>query len=187
MKKVTLKIDNVEATVPEGTTLLQAAREIGIVIPTLCYHEELKPFGACRLCMVEVIRCKQSRLVASCVYPVEEGLEVRTQTERVERVRRMILELLLPVAPFGPIKDLASRCGIETSRFERDEEAPNCTLCGLCARYCEEIVKKDAVGFVGRGINRKMALLPEKGDTCIFCRKCYTLCQGNLFSAMAES
>lgn len=186
MRKISLSINHGEVTVPEGTTLLQAAKEMGIEIPTLCYHEELKPYGACRLCMVEITRGTLRRLVASCVYPAEEGLEVRTDTEEVKNVRRMILELLLTVAPVGPIKDLAAHYGVKASRFNLDEEGPYCTLCGLCVRYCEEIVKKDAVGFVGRGIRRKVSLLLEKGDTCLFCRKCYTLCEGNLFSTMAE-
>jgi NADH dehydrogenase/NADH:ubiquinone oxidoreductase subunit G len=118
---------------------------------------------------------------------VEEGITVQTDSEKVRKIRKMILELLLPIAPTGPIKDLASQYGMAASRFEATEEPPSCTLCGMCVRYCEEIVKKDAVGFVGRGTERKVTLLPERGNLCMFCRKCYTLCEGNRFSAMAES
>jgi NADH dehydrogenase/NADH:ubiquinone oxidoreductase subunit G len=186
MKKTTLQIDGRKVSVPEGTTILQAARDLGIDIPTLCHHEELLPYGACRLCMVEISRDKGGRLVASCVYPVEEGLKIKTDTTRVKKVRKMILELLLPTAPVGPLKSLASEYGIEKSRFTPEEQPTFCTLCGLCVRYCNEIVRKDAVGFVGRGVDREVSLLPGKDDICVLCRKCYDLCEAGRFPIIAE-
>ncbi|MDA8306152.1 MAG: 2Fe-2S iron-sulfur cluster-binding protein [Deltaproteobacteria bacterium] len=189
MKTVTLKINGLEVSAREGASVLDAARAAGFDIPTLCSHEELEPAGVCRFCMVEITRGTKSRLVASCVYPVENGLEVQTESDRVKKIRRMLIELLLPVAPSGPIGALAKRYGVEKSRFELDNpgQAPaNCSLCGLCVRYCEQIGGGDAVGFLGRGVSRKVALMPDKGDECVFCRKCYSICNSGRFVEMAE-
>jgi len=187
MKDVTLKIDGRDVTVDQGKTLLEAAKTIGIQIPTLCYHEEVEPAGVCRFCMVEVKKGNRSRLVASCVYPVEEGIEVLTETDRINQVRKMILELLLPVAASGPLKAMAKKYGIEKSRFEvAEEEETHCTLCGICVRYCEQVVKENAAGFVGRGVERKVSLIAEKGDACVFCQKCFELCHGGRFVEIAE-
>ena len=187
MKDVTLKIDGREVTVTEGTTLLEAAKSIGIPIPTLCHHPEVEPAGVCRFCMVEVKKGDRTRLVASCVYPAEAGIEVQTETEQVNRVRKMILELLLPTVASGPIKALAKKYGIDQSRFELGEEEPShCSLCGICVRYCEQVSGGHTVTFVGRGVDRKVALLPEKGDACVFCQKCFELCHGGRFVEIAE-
>lgn len=189
MNTVTLKINGKELSAKEGTTVLEAARSQGIDIPTLCAYDELEPAGACRMCMVEITRGKKTRLVTSCVYPVENGLEVQTETDRVNKIRKMLIELLLPVAPSGPINALAKRYGVEKTRFKLDtaKEAPtNCSLCGLCVRYCEQVKGEYAVGFLGRGVNRKVALLPGKGDECVFCRQCYSLCNSGRFIEMAE-
>lgn len=187
MKEITLKINGQNVTVGEGTTLLKAAKAAGVVIPTLCCHEELEPAGVCRFCMVEIKKGTRSRLVASCVYPAEEGLEVETDTEKVHKIRKMIIELLMPIAESGPVKALAKQYGVEQSRFTLvDEEPTHCTLCGVCVRYCDQIVKEGAVGFIGRGVKRKVALLPEKGDRCVFCRKCYEICNAGRFVEIAE-
>jgi NADH dehydrogenase/NADH:ubiquinone oxidoreductase subunit G len=187
MKEITLKINKRQVTVPEGFTLLEAAQKAAVKIPTLCHHEELEPYGGCRLCMVEITRGKKTRLVAFCVYPVEEGLTVKTDTESVIKVRKMILELLLPLAPTGPLKKLAREYGVRKSRFIIDEEPSYCTLCGLCVRYCDEVIKEDAAGFIGRGIDREVLLVPEKGDACVFCRKCYELCEAGRFPLLSEA
>lgn len=187
MSDLTLKIDGREVTVAEGTTVLEAAKSIGIQIPTLCHHSEVEPAGVCRFCMVEVKKGNRSRLVASCVYPAEQGLEVQTETEKINSVRKMILELLLPTAPSGPIKALAKKYGIEKSRFElADEEPSHCTLCGICVRYCDQVTGEHVAGFVGRGVKRKVSLMAEKGDACVFCQKCYELCHGGRFVEIAE-
>ena len=188
MSTVTLKINGREATAEEGTTVLEAARSLGIDIPTLCAWDEVEPAGVCRMCMVEIARGGKTRLVTSCVYPVENGLEVQTETERVNKIRRLLIELLMPVAPSGPIAALAKRYGVEKSRFRLDkhQEPANCSLCGLCVRYCEQVVGENAVGFLGRGVNRKVALTPDKGEECAFCRKCYSLCNSGRFVELAE-
>ena len=91
MAKIKLEIDSKPVEADEGTTILQAARKIGIDIPTLCYDERMAPYGGCRLCTVEIGKNKRTRLVASCVYPVEEGLVVTTESERLTKIRKMII------------------------------------------------------------------------------------------------
>ena len=176
MGSIKLKIDNKPVEAEEGMTILQAARGAGIDIPTLCYDERLASYGACRLCTVEITRDNRTRLVASCVYPVEDGLVVKTDTERLRRIRKMILELLLPLSPTGPLESLAQKYGIKKSRFTAEPTA--CVLCGLCVRYCAEIKKANAIGFIGRGIERTVAFLPEVAPSvCPTCsRECLTLC-----------
>ncbi len=177
MEKIQLEIDDRLVEVEEGTTLLQAGRKAGIDIPTLCYDERLAPYGGCRLCMVEIGKNNRTRMVASCVYPVEDGLVVRTNSARVAKIRRMILELLLPLSPTGPIESLARKYGLERSRFSG--ENAGCSLCGLCVRYCAEVKKVNAIGFIGRGVERSVAFLPEVATReCPNCRECFTLCRG---------
>ena len=118
---INLKINGLEVAVEEGTTLLEAAKFLNFPIPTLCHMEGLTPYGACRLCVVEIGEGERSRLVTSCTYPAEEGLVVRTASERVLRARRMILELLLASCPQSKIiQDLASAHRITTQRFRQE-------------------------------------------------------------------
>src|SRR4030042_6137697 len=115
---INLKINGLNVSVERGTTLLEAAKFLGFPIPTLCYMEGLSPYGACRLCVVEIGEEPKTKLVSSCTYPVEEGLKVRTASTRVLRARRMILELLLASCPqYKVIQDLASAPGIRQQRF----------------------------------------------------------------------
>lgn len=175
MREVTLEIDGRQIKAKEGMTILEAARNVGIDIPTLCYHEKLAPYGACRLCTVEISRNKRTRLVTACVYPVEDGLVVKTESPRVIKIRKMLLELMLASAPAKVIEDLALRYGVEKPRFEA--ERTMCVLCGLCVRYCAEIKKANAIGFVGRGIERKVVFFPEIASTvCMSCKECFGLC-----------
>lgn len=175
MKEVNLEIDGRQVKAKEGMTILEAARSVGIDIPTLCYHEKLAPYGACRLCTVEISRNKRTRLVTACVYPVEDGLVVKTESPRVIKTRKMLLELMLASAPAKVIEDLAFRYGVEKPRFEA--ERTMCVLCGLCVRYCAEIKKANAIGFVGRGIERKVVFFPEIASTvCMSCKECFGLC-----------
>ena len=177
MGSIRLEIDSKPVEAEEGMTILQVAREVGIDIPTLCYDERLAPYGACRLCTVEITRDNRTRLVASCVYPVENKLVVKTESERVIKIRKMILELLLPRCPTGPIETLAKKYGLEKSRFPGEDTG--CVLCGLCVRYCTEIKKANAIGFIGRGVERDVAFLPEVASkVCPSCRECLAICPG---------
>jgi bidirectional [NiFe] hydrogenase diaphorase subunit len=171
MKTIRLEIDGKQIEAKEGSTILEVARENGINIPTLCNHPELEPSGVCRLCMVEISKNKRTKLVASCVYPVEENLVVKTDTEKIKKIRRMIVELLWPTVP-----GLAKELGVEKSRFV--PENTECCLCGLCVQYCANVKKLGAVYFKGRGINRQPAILPELADECAYCTKCHSLCPG---------
>jgi len=173
---IRLTIDGREVEVKEGTTALEAAKELGIEIPTLCYHEAVKPYGACRLCVVEVSKRKRSRLLTSCTYPVEEGVEVKTSSPKVIRARRMIAELLLARCPnVKRIQDLARQYGIEKPRFRTEDE--ECILCGLCARVCEQVVGISAINFVNRGTERQITTpFDISSDVCIGCGACAYVC-----------
>jgi len=175
LQKVTLTINDREVTAKEGMTILEAANDAGIYIPTLCYHEKLAPYGACRICTVELSRNGRSRLVTSCVYTVENGLIVKTESPKVIKVRKLLLELMLASSPAKAIQDLARQHGIEKRRFE--SEKTNCILCGLCVRYCSEVKQANAIGFVGRGTERRVVFHPEIASTvCASCRECFSLC-----------
>jgi bidirectional [NiFe] hydrogenase diaphorase subunit len=176
VSKLSLTINNHKVTTEEGTSILEAARSAGIDIPTLCYHEKLAPRGACRLCLVEITKGQRKRLVTSCVYLAEEGLKVETESEPVVRIRKMLLELMLASSPgVKAIQDYARRYGITRSRF--DIEPDFCILCGLCVRYCHEVKGKNAIGFVGRGTQRKVMFFPDiAAEECPKCGECFPLC-----------
>lgn len=185
MESIRLEIDGKFVEAQEGMTILQAARGAGIDIPTLCHDERLAPYGACRLCTVEITKDNRTRLVASCVYLVEGGLVVETNSERVNKIRKMLLELLLPLAPTGPLESLARKYGLEGSRFTAEQTS--CVLCGLCVRYCAEIKKANAIGFIGRGIDREVAFLPEVAPkVCASCRECFAICPGGKLASETD-
>jgi heterodisulfide reductase subunit A len=173
---ITLTIDSKKVQVEDGTTILQAAEKLGIQIPTLCYHKSLSPYGACRLCLVEIEGPRRTIIQASCVYPAQEGLVVRTDTERVLRNRRIMIELLLARCPDSPqIKDLAQQMGVKESRFPKKNE--DCILCGLCTRVCEERMGVGAINFVSRGPTRKVSVPYDKhSPVCIACGACKVVC-----------
>jgi NADH dehydrogenase/NADH:ubiquinone oxidoreductase subunit G len=176
MSEILLQIDGIEVKAKEGTTLFDAAQSVGIGIPTLCYRDNLKPYGACRVCVVEIESGGRSRLVAACVYPVESSLVVRTDSEKVNKARKMILEELLAHAPDSTeLQYLAEVYGADKDRFEK--EPSFCVLCGLCVRYCDEIKKKNAVGFSDRGPRREITFVPEvAARECWDCKECFSLC-----------
>jgi len=176
---ITLTIDNKKVEVEEGSTVLQAAEKLGIKIPTLCHHRSLEPYGACRVCLVELSGPGGPVIQASCVYPAQEGLVVKTDTERVLKNRRIMLELLLARCPDSErIKEMAREMGIEESRFPKKNE--DCILCGLCTRVCEERMGVGAVNFVNRGSERKVAVPYDKhSPICMTCGACSVVCPTN--------
>jgi len=173
---ITLKINGLETSVEEGTTILEAAQSLGFPIPTLCHMEGLSPYGACRLCVVEIGEGEKTKLVTSCTHRAQEGLVVRTASSRVLRARKMILELLLASCPQSKvIQDLAAAHEIRTQRFKQEYE--DCILCGLCVRMCEEQMMAKAIGFRGRGENRSIGTpFDVKSETCRLCGGCMYVC-----------
>jgi len=173
---ITLKINGLSATVEEGTTLLEAARFLGFPIPTLCHMEGLTPFGACRLCVVEIGEGPKAKLVSSCTYPAEEGLKVRTASQRVVRARKMVIELLLASCPQSKvIQDIASAHEVRQQRFRQEYE--DCILCGLCVRMCKEQMAGHAIGFRGRGEHRTIGTpFDIKSEKCRLCGGCIYVC-----------
>jgi NADH dehydrogenase/NADH:ubiquinone oxidoreductase subunit G len=176
MSQVTLEIDGTKVQAEEGMTILEAARSVGISIPALCHHDQLEPYGACRICTVEIEGRGRTNLVAACLYPVEQGLVVRTRSERVDKTRKVLLELMLAHAPDAPeMQELAREYGADKDRF--DKESSFCILCGLCVRYCAEVKKNNAVGFVDRGTRREIVFIPEiASEVCWDCKECFPLC-----------
>ena len=173
---ITLQINGLETSVEEGTTLLEAARFLGFPIPTLCHMDGLSPYGACRLCVVEIGEGPKAKLVSSCTYPAQEGLKVRTASARVVRARKMVLELLLASCPQSKtIQDLASAHDVRRQRFRQEYE--DCILCGLCVRMCEQQMMAKAIGFRGRVQNRSIGTpFDIKSEQCRLCGGCMYVC-----------
>jgi NADH dehydrogenase/NADH:ubiquinone oxidoreductase subunit G len=176
---ITFTIDGFEVEGEKGQNVLQVALDNGFDIPHLCYHEALKPYGACRLCQVEVTKGGRTRLTTSCNYPVLEGISVQTNTEKITRATKMVIELLLARCPGVPIiKDLANEYSVGEPRFTLDND--DCILCGLCERVCREVVGVDAITFLGRGSERKVGPpLEINPQTCIACGACVYICPTN--------
>jgi NADH dehydrogenase/NADH:ubiquinone oxidoreductase subunit G len=185
--KIPIIIDGHLVEVDKGATIINAAKKAGVFIPTLCYHEALKPYGACRLCIVEVVQNRQRRLVTSCNYPAEAGMEVLTDTLKVRQMRRMIVELLLARCPEMPaVQILARRMGIEISGF-RKRETKECILCGLCVRFCEEVVGASAIGLSNRGTEREVSTpFKAASDVCIGCGSCTYICPTGCIGMVAD-
>jgi NADH dehydrogenase/NADH:ubiquinone oxidoreductase subunit G len=176
---VTLTIDGREFQAEEGRTILEVARDNGIEIPALCYNEGVEPYGACRLCLVEISKNRRTRLVTSCLYPIEEGLVVNTASERVVANRKMLMELLLArCSGVKVIEDLARKIGVEKPSFKPEYlEKNECILCGLCVRACREVVGTSAISLANRGVNREVAApFLETAPDCIGCGSCVFIC-----------
>ncbi len=200
---VTLTIDGQKVTVPAGITVLEAARQMGIDIPTFCHDPELSRPGACRICVVEIKGWRN--LPPSCVTTVTEGMEVETESEAVVEARRTILDLLLANHPqdcmtcqkFGDCRlaDYAYRYGLKKTTFVGEQtnvpvdessavitrDVNKCILCGKCVRVCAEIVGRNVVDFVSRGFTTKVSPalelgLGEKEAGCVSCGSCVAVC-----------
>ena len=183
MNEIVLQIDGNEVAAREGMTILEAAQKAKIFIPTLCNHEKLDSYGACRICTVEIEKRGRTHFVASCLYPVEQDLVVRTRSAKIDQIRKMILELMLAHAPEAQaLQDLAQTYGANQDRFEK--EPSFCILCSLCVRYCAEVKKKNAISFVDRGIRREISFIPEiASKECRSCKECFPLCPTSYLQA----
>lgn len=198
---VNLTIDKVKVTVPKGTTILNAAKGIGIDIPTLCYEQELEIYGGCRMCVVEVERAK--KLAASCTTPVSEGMVVYTESKRVVEARKVILSLLLANHPndcltchkagncklqeyayrydvkFGEITGEKHAYPLEENNPYIERNMNKCILCGKCVRTCSQVKERRILGFSGRGFKTKVTTafdMPYEKSDCVSCFRCVSVC-----------
>ncbi|MFA4874692.1 MAG: 2Fe-2S iron-sulfur cluster-binding protein [bacterium] len=176
MSKITITIDGEKVEADVGERLLDVCRRKGVFIPTLCEHDDLVPYGACRLCIVEWDRGDWSKIVTSCNFPVKDGQIFKTNSEKVTRERKMIMEFTLARSSKTPeIIELAKMLGVESTRFTASDEG--CILCGMCIRACSEVVGANAIGFAERGSGRKVSspFYLEATD-CIGCGSCAYVC-----------
>ncbi|PLX44763.1 MAG: (2Fe-2S)-binding protein [Deltaproteobacteria bacterium] len=183
MSEVRLTIDGSEVVAAEGMTLLDAARTVGIEIPTLCHHDKLEPYGGCRICTVEVEAWGRTKYVVGCVYPVEADIVVRTRSEKIDQIRKTILELMLAHAPDShDLAEMAKEYKADPGKYRR--ESSFCIHCGLCVRYCDEIKGKNAVTFVDQGASREISFIPEiAAKECWDCKECFPLCPTSALQA----
>jgi heterodisulfide reductase subunit A len=178
---VTVNIDGTQVEVLEDTTILKAAEKAGIWIPTMCHCDYFEPYGVCRLCSVEIVRGKRSRVVTSCNYPVREGLTVKTNSDKIKWIRKIIMELMLSRWPnVKVVKDTAELLGVSAPRFaslERDEAENACILCGMCVNVCKDVVGANVLGFANRGILREVVVpFDNYSEQCIGCGACAYVC-----------
>ncbi len=167
----------------DGETILNVARRVGIEIPTLCHHDAVEPAGACRLCLVEITHADWKGwkgLVASCLYLVEEGLQVTTDNEEIFQARRTVLDLLAARCPGSDvIADLAARYGLKRTSFKKAKVATTCILCGLCVRICA-VKGCNAINTAGRGIEKRISIPFKRPPAdCIGCASCAQICPTN--------
>jgi bidirectional [NiFe] hydrogenase diaphorase subunit len=176
-KTIHISINGKNIQAVEGMTVLEVAKKEGIYIPTICHHAALKPEGTCRLCIVEVGGSVRPGIRVSCIQEVKEGLKVETETERINRNRRLILELLLGRSPDTQyLIDLAAKYGVTSSRFLTGE-SNDCVLCGRCVRVCRDEIGVYALCSVNRGQERKITTDFERlSDYCIGCGSCAQVC-----------
>ncbi len=198
MDQVELTINGKKVKAPRTSSILKAALDNGIYIPKLCWDRRLTPYGGCRLCLVEMEG--QRKLFASCSTPVKDGMEINTESDRIARARKSVLELLLVNHPLDcPICDKAGECelqdlafkyGPSASRFKGErkqapevttapllERNPNrCILCGKCVRICGEHQGVGAIDLIGRGYDTEVSPAFEESLDCEFCGQCVDVC-----------
>jgi bidirectional [NiFe] hydrogenase diaphorase subunit len=179
---VYITVDDKGVIVSPGQTILEAVQRLKGIgnIPALCTHPAVKPYGACRLCTVEVSEDggERFKFVAACLYPVKNGQIIRTETEKIKKLRKGIIELMLARCPnVKRIQELAEEYGVEKPRFVLGDQ--DCILCGLCVRACQEIIGKSAISLVNRGIYREVAApfyAYELTEECVGCGDCAFVC-----------
>jgi bidirectional [NiFe] hydrogenase diaphorase subunit len=186
------KINGATVEAEAGENVLDVARRNGFEIPSLCHHEAIAPYGACRLCLVEIDKGGRKKITTSCNYEVLEGIDVVTESEEIRKHRAMVLELILSEAPGSEhIQELAAEYGVKESRFAREEDTEqhreDCILCGLCNRVCTEIVGVSALTFTGRGDKRSVGpAFEEQPQACIACGACAWACPTNCIGFVEE-
>lgn len=173
------KVNGREAEAPRGRMLLPELKKMGVVVPTLCQIDGISPYGACRLCLVEIVKGGWSKITTSCNYAIaSDGIEVLTDSERVKKLRRIVMELHWSRNPESEVlAKMARKMGLEKPRFPLDKGNGKCILCGICVRVCDEVVGVHALTFGGRGVHRKLGTpYDEPSKTCIGCGACFWSC-----------
>jgi bidirectional [NiFe] hydrogenase diaphorase subunit len=174
---ISITIDGRKVKAQEGSTVLQNLQDLKIEVPTLCFHKDLIPFGACRLCTVEVKTNGKWQLASSCNTNVAGGMEVRTDSAKVKESRKLAAELLYYKYPATKaVKDMAEKLGVEVAPGAA--EGNDCILCGLCTRTCHEVVGVDALKFLDRGLGREIEepKIEYISEACIGCGSCAYIC-----------
>jgi len=173
---ITVSMDGAKLRTPQGVSVLDVAIEYGVCIPHLCHVPNLTDIGACRLCIVEHVSNGKSKITTSCTLEVKEGMVIRSNTDRVRALRKNVAELLVAEAPNSrAIQDVALRCGVTNVRYPFRNE--NCVLCGRCVRVCAEVWQAKAIGFVGRGRDRRVDFpFGARPDFCKMCGMCVDIC-----------
>jgi NADH dehydrogenase/NADH:ubiquinone oxidoreductase subunit G len=204
--EINLTIDGQAVTVPGGTTILQAARTIGVQIPTICLHEATTSYGVCRMCVVEVQGWRT--LAASCVTQAAQGMVVNTRSERVDRSRRTVLEMLnstVDLSEAVEIQALLQEYAADNERFPLAErraipllddnpmyvrDYSKCILCWRCVQVCANDAQYAfALNFSGRGFDTQIATFydrPMPATTCVFCGQCVGVCPTGALKTRAE-
>jgi len=175
---IRFKINGQPVQAREGWTILETARQHGFQIPTLCFHPAVQAIGSCRLCVVEIMHNGRSQVAASCITPVQGGVEVLTDSEEVQNVRRWILEMLLANCPASlQIRKLAKEHGVTSTRFAVEHPEDACPRCGLCVRACDEVVGIRGISLGNRGVFKEVtAPYHQRSKDCIRCGTCLYVC-----------
>ena len=178
---ISVTIDGKKTEVEAETTLMEAAKQVGVFIPNLCHSELFEPYGVCRVCSVEVVQNGRSKIVTACNYPIRHELEVITNSDRTLRTRKLVLEMMLARWPnVKAVKDLAKHMGIEKPRFDhpaRNEDENACILCGKCVQMCRQGVWQDVLAFEGRGPSRRVVMpYGDMSPECVGCGACAWIC-----------
>jgi predicted molibdopterin-dependent oxidoreductase YjgC len=177
-ERIKIVINGKELEVPYDTPLLQAIRDAGFDVPTLCYNDNIPPYGVCRVCSVEIHEGRRTRIAPSCVYTVRREITVETDTDRIRRHRAMQLNLLLARCPDEAcVRDLAAAYGVTEPHPRFQKKNDDCILCGLCVQTCRNIVGVSAITFESRGPDRRVvAPFDKENPVCIACGACAYIC-----------
>ena len=175
----TVTIDGERISMPAESTILEAGRKAGTWIPALCDSPVMTSLATCRLCMVEIESKGRTRLVTACNYPVHDDMEIRTNSQRAQRARMGVMQLLLARCPESEeLREVAARMGVDSTPYPTvTDNQRNCILCGLCVSVCEEVIGVSAIGFAGRGVKRTVAApFRQPSEDCIGCGACAAVC-----------